>query len=423
MNVLLIGSGGREHALSHAISKSPLLDKFYCLPGNPGIQKFAKPFNADINNFYSVSDRCKVKEIDLVVVGPEQPLADGIADFLREHGINVFGPNKAAAKLESSKGYAKDFMRKYNIPTAAYKKFNDGQLSEAVEYLKSADYPVVLKADGLAAGKGVIIAQNFADAEDTLKKMFAGQFKEAGKTVVIEEFLQGEEASILAVTDGNDFLTLAPSQDHKRAYDNDEGPNTGGMGAYAPAPIVNNTVLHKVKEKIIKPTIDNLRNEGHPFVGCLYVGLMIKDNEPKVVEFNVRFGDPETQAVLPLIDGDFLRLIFSAALGKIDTSVIANVNAGAACCVVLASNGYPGTYEKGYEITGIESAENLGAIVYQAGTKIENNLLKTNGGRVLSVCALADNLQQARDLSYKAVDKINFKNKFYRRDIAAKALK
>jgi len=422
MNVLLIGSGGREHALALAISKSELLDKFYCLPGNPGIQKFARPFDCGLDNYYLISDRCKVKEIDLVVIGPEQPLADGLADFLREKGINVFGPSKAPARLESSKAFAKDFMQKYGIPTAAFKKFTALEEDDAIDYLKNADYPLVIKADGLAAGKGVIIAQTFDEAVDAVKAMFNGKFKEAGQTLVIEEFLKGEEASILAVSDGKDFITLAPSQDHKRAYDNDKGPNTGGMGAYAPAPIVNETVLEKVKENIIKPVIDNMRKEGTPFIGCLYAGLMIDNNEPKVVEFNVRFGDPETQVVLPIFDGDFLRLIFSAARGSLDTSVINNVANGAACCVVLTSEGYPASYKSGFEISGIEDAENEGAIVFHAGTKWEDGLLKTAGGRVLGVCAVADNLKQARDLSYKAVDKINFENKFYRKDIATKGL-
>jgi phosphoribosylamine--glycine ligase len=422
MNVLLIGSGGREHALALAISKSELLDKFYCLPGNPGIQKFARPFDCGLDNYYLISDRCKVKEIDLVVIGPEQPLADGLADFLREKGINVFGPSKAPARLESSKAFAKDFMQKYGIPTAAFKKFTALEEDDAIDYLKNADYPLVIKADGLAAGKGVIIAQTFDEAVDAVKAMFNGKFKEAGQTLVIEEFLKGEEASILAVSDGKDFITLAPSQDHKRAYDNDKGPNTGGMGAYAPAPIVNETVLEKVKENIIKPVIDNMRKEGTPFIGCLYAGLMIDNNEPKVVEFNVRFGDPETQVVLPIFDGDFLRLIFSAARGSLDTSVINNVANGAACCVVLTSEGYPASYKSGFEISGIEDAENEGAIVFHAGTKWEDGLLKTAGGRVLGVCAVAGNLKQARDLSYKAVDKINFENKFYRKDIATKGL-
>ena len=422
MNVLLIGSGGREHALAHAISKSPLLDKFYCLPGNPGIQQYARPFDCGLDNYYLISDRCKVKEIDLVVIGPEQPLADGLADFLREKGINVFGPSEKPARLESSKGYAKDFMQKYGIPTASYKKFTAGEESAAIDYLKIQDYPIVIMADGLAAGKGVIIADTFDNAADTVRSMFKGKFKEAGQTVVIEEFLQGEEASILAISDGKDFITLAPSQDHKRTFDNDEGPNTGGMGAYAPASIVNATVLEKVKANIIKPVIENLVQEGTPFVGCLYAGLMINNDEPKVVEFNVRFGDPETQVVLPVFDGDFLRLIFSAARESLDTSVVNNIANGAACCVVLSSDGYPLSYQSGYEITGIDEAEKEGTIIYHAGTKWEDGILKTAGGRVLGVCAVANNLAEARDLSYKAVGKINFENKFYRKDIAVKGL-
>jgi len=422
MNVLLLGSGGREHALALSISKSTLLNKLYSLPGNPGIAEIAQPFDCTLDNFYMLSDKCKVNEIDLVVVGPEQPLADGIADFLRNEGLNVFGPSKKAAMLESSKGFAKDFMQKYNIPTAAYRTFNDSQQEDALNYLRESSYPVVLKADGLAAGKGVIIAQSYEEAEKSVKSMFSGQFKDAGKTIVIEEFLKGEEASILAVTDGKDFITLASSQDHKRAFDGDLGPNTGGMGAYAPAPIVTDEVLEKVKTKILEPAISNLMLEGTPFIGCLYAGLMIKNGEPAVVEFNVRFGDPETQAVLPLIEGDFLGLIFSAARGKLDKSYINSVCTGHACSVVIASDGYPGKYETGHIVTGIKEAEKSGAVIFHAGTKTEDDVLKTAGGRVFAVTYVASSLADARNNAYNAVECINFKNKYNRNDIAYRAL-
>jgi phosphoribosylamine--glycine ligase len=358
-----------------------------------------------------------------VVVGPETPLADGIADYLIKEGIIVFGPSKMAARLESSKGFAKDFMARNNIPTAKYKVFTSKENKEADDYLQKCNFPVVLKADGLAAGKGVIIAENYEVAQSTLDSMFSGLFDDAGKTVVIEEFLVGEEASILAICDGKTYVTLPSSQDHKRIMDGDLGKNTGGMGAYSPAPIVNDEVMEKVREKILNPVINGLTSDGYPFTGCLYAGLMIKNNEPKVVEFNVRFGDPETQAVLSIFKGDLAQLLYSASIGKIDKTAINQSKDKHACCVILASEGYPDEYKTGFIINGVNEAEKCGAIVYHSGTKISEGKILSNGGRVLGVTGIGTNLKDAIENAYQAVDKISFDNMYYRKDIGYKALK
>ncbi|MFC2130540.1 phosphoribosylamine--glycine ligase [Bacteroidota bacterium] len=423
MNTLLIGGGGRENALSYAIFHSYSNNKLFCAPGNPGISKFAESVDIYVNKHQEVIDFCKIMNIDLVVIGPEQPLADGLADSLRENNINVFGPSKKAARLESSKGFAKEFMLKHNIPTAAYKSFSLEEKGNALKYIQDLNqFPVVLKADGLAAGKGVVIAKNRNEAVDTLNSMFSGQYGEAGNSVVIEEFLIGEEASILAVTDGRKFVTLASSQDHKRIYDGDKGPNTGGMGAYSPALIVTDTLLEEVRTRILKPAIDGIADDGTPFIGCLYAGLMINDGTPKVVEFNVRFGDPETQAVLTNFRGDFTRLLHSAAIGDLDISAIDETSHGYSCCVVMASEGYPVSYPKGQIITGIDKAEKIGAVVYHAGTSLIDGELKVSGGRVLGVTGKGDSLKEAVDIAYSAVKLIHFDNTYYRKDIAAKAL-
>ncbi len=423
MHILLIGSGGREHALAKAIKESPGTGALYCTPGNPGIFQLAEKARLNPDDFQAVKEFCKNYQIGMVVVGPEQPLADGIADYLAGNGIAVFGPSQKAARLESSKGFAKEFMRKYSIPTAEYMTFPDADIKLAHDYLDSRELPVVIKADGLAAGKGVIIAETAEAAHEALDDMFGGKFGEAGNTVVIEDFMQGEEASILAISDGTDFVTLASSQDHKRAFDGDEGPNTGGMGAYAPAPVVTGDIIKEVHSEVIKPAIDGMANEGSPFIGCLYAGLMIKDGGVKVVEFNVRFGDPETQAVLAVFRGDFAGLLYSAAIGKLDKSKVVSKSEGSACAVVLASSGYPGSYGKGHKITGIEDAEEGGAIVYQAGTGIGDNGIVTAGGRVLAVTGVGRSLKQSIDNAYAAVDKISFNNKYFRKDIGSKGLK
>ncbi len=422
MNILLVGSGGREHALALYLSKSKSCDKLYSYPGNPGIWKISEKAGKEIKSHSDYIGFCKENSIDLVVIGPEQPLADGLSDSLRQNGIAVFGPSKLAARLESSKGFAKDFMQKYKIPTASFKTFNKTEQDQATDYLRTANYPIVIKADGLAAGKGVIITNNFDESQNTLNQIFSGIFGEAGNAVVIEEFMEGEEASILAITDGKDYLLLPPSQDHKRIFDGDKGKNTGGMGAYSPAPIVNDNLLKQIENEIIIPAINGMSTEGTPFMGCLYAGLMIKDNKAKVVEFNVRFGDPETQAVLPLIKGDFVALVYSAAIGKLDKNKISILENNHCCCVVLASDGYPDNFEKGFEISGIDDAEKNGAFVFHAGTALRENKLVNSGGRVLGVTALGESLKQAVEKAYHYVELISFKNKYYRKDIGLKGL-
>lgn len=423
MNILLIGSGGREHALARAIADSPSVGMLYALPGNPGILKTFQHVNIKVEDFNSICKFCKQNSIDLVVVGPEQPLADGLSDRLILEGINVFGPISAAAKLESSKDFAKAMMLKFKIPTAGYRTFTVSQHDVAHQYIDGHSLPIVLKADGLAAGKGVIIAENHYDAHIALDEMFSGLFGNAGNRVVIEEFLRGEEASIFAICDGKDYFLTPASQDHKRQFDNDEGKNTGGMGAFAPAPIATDSVLRKVEERVIKPLLAGLQKEGTPFVGCLYCGLMIDKDEPSVVEFNVRFGDPETQAVLELLDGDFAKLLYTAATGKIDKNTVKVLENTFSTCVVLASGGYPDDYEKGFEIIGIEKAINNGANVYHAGTKSESGKIFTNGGRVLGVTAKGNSLAESIANAYDAVSHIGFYKMIYRKDIGFKGLK
>jgi len=425
MNVLLIGSGGREHALAYKIKESPSLKKLYILPGNPGTKKLGENVSLDINDPEKLLSFCKGKNIDLIVIGPEKPLVEGLADYFRANGIKVFGPNSKAAEIEAHKSFAKNFMRKYQIPTADYVEFNSNEYVKAKTYLEKTKYPCVIKADGLAAGKGVIVCSGIQHALTTLDDIFNRKiFGSSGDKIVVEEFLDGEEASILAVTDGNDFVCLPSAQDHKRIGDNDTGKNTGGMGAYSPAPVVTSKVLKEVEEKIIVPTLKGLQAEGRAFSGCLYCGLMITKEDVKVVEFNCRFGDPETQAVLPVIKGDFLKLICSAAEGKIDKTAV-EYSGGSAVCVVAASKGYPDEYAAGYVVEGInefDSDKNI--LVFQAGTKEKDGNVVTGGGRVLGVTSVIseNNLLEAQKKAYGALKKINFKDIYYRTDIAAKAL-
>lgn len=432
MNILLIGSGGREHALAKKINQSPQTTKLYAAPGNPGILQFAHHARIDTSEHAEILDFCDEASIDLVVIGPEAPLAAGLADDLRARNIAVFGPSREAARLESSKAFAKAFMQRHNIPTAQYRVFGELQHKEAQEYVASHPLPIVIKADGLAAGKGVTVAETHRHALEALDAAFDGKFGTAGKSIVVEEFMHGEEASVFAVCDGERFLTLASAQDHKRIGDGDTGENTGGMGAYSPAPIVTQAILHDVEERIIAPTLRGMIAEGHPFIGCLYVGLMIDTNgNARVVEFNARFGDPETQAILSILDGDLAQLLHSAALGNLDTSTVRNVANGVACCVVLAASGYPGEVRKGDEITGIENAETMsnGAVsVFHAGTTLHDDTdgtqsLRTSGGRVLGVTARGGTLTEAIEASYQAVKHIHFRGKTYRTDIGQKGLK
>lgn len=422
MNILLIGAGAREHSIAIALKNSPSTKNLFSAPANPGIQNIASFADIDIANHQSVIDFCKTNNIDLAVIGPEQPLADGIADTLNSAGIPVFGPSKFSAQLESSKDFAKEFMINNSIPTANYRSFSNDEIDLAIDYLKSQNFPIVIKADGLAAGKGVVIADNLDSAINAVRSIFDGEFGKAGAKIVIEDFMEGEEASLFAICDGNDFVFLASSQDHKRIGANDTGKNTGGMGSYAPAKIVSPKVLDSAKKDIADKVLAGMKALKAPYIGCLYIGLMIKNEIPKVVEFNCRFGDPETQSVLAVFQGDFAKLLHSAAIGKLDLSAIENVCANSACTIVIASKGYPDSFAKGYEIFGIEAAQELNVSVLHAGTTLKDGKLLTSGGRVLSVVAKADNLKDAIELAYKGVDKIDFENKYYRPDIGKKGL-
>lgn len=418
MNVLLIGSGGREHALAWKISESPMLKNFYAIPGNPGIKNFAECVeNISVENNAEIVNFAQEKNIDLVVVGPEVPLVNGLVDELEKLGIKSFGCNKNAAQIEGSKIFAKNLMKKYKIPTANFEIFDNPD--DAKKFLKTQNFPAVIKADGLAAGKGVIIAKNLEEALNAVDEM--KNFGAAGSKMVVEEFMDGEEASILAFTDGKIILPMISAQDHKKVFDGDEGLNTGGMGAYAPAPVVTDEVLQKVEEKILKPIIAALNAENILYRGCLYAGLMIKDGEPKVVEFNCRFGDPETQVVLPLLESDLLEIMLACAEGNLADKKI-SWRDETAVCVVLASGGYPKSYKKNLPIEGIKKAESLGAKIFHAGTKKVGDKILTAGGRVLGVTVTEKNIKSAIEKVYKCVEVINFEDMHFRKDIAAKAL-
>ncbi len=422
INTLVIGSGGREHALAHKISQSESCGKLFVSPGNPGTSTIATNIQIDFTSFSDITDFCKRNDIDLVVVGPEQYLADGIADKLRLANINVFGPSMEAAKLEVSKDYAKRIMAQANVPTANYRLFESSEHQLAIEYIKDQLYPIVIKADGLAAGKGVVIAESISEAEATIDEFFSGKFGDSSKKILIEEFMQGDEASIFAISDGKDYVILPASQDHKKIDDGEKGKNTGGMGSYSPTPLVNKDLLEVIDQKVIAPMISQMSKNGTPFIGCLYAGLMITPNrEPKVVEFNVRFGDPETQAVMNVIDGDFLSLLYSASIGKINKNLIKIIDNQFAVCLVLASKGYPDSFQKGFEITGIDKAIEF-ANIYHAGTVVNEGKLLTNGGRVLNIVATANTLFDAITKVYKAASFINFENKYHRNDIAVKGI-
>lgn len=419
MNVLLIGGGGREHALAWKIAQSPLLEKFFAIPGSPGIKDFAECVeNISIGDNAALVTFAQEKNIDLVVVGPEAPLVNGLADALNTAGIKVFGCNKVAAQIEGSKIFAKRLMKKYGIPTAAFEVFDN--VDAAKDYIRKKNAPIVVKADGLAAGKGVIVAQNLDEALNAVDEM--KNFGTAGNKIVVEEFMDGEEASVLALTDGEKIIPLIAAQDHKRVDDGDKGLNTGGMGAYAPAPIVDAEVAAQVEEKILKPTIAALKAEGITYRGCLYAGLMIKDGTAKVVEFNCRFGDPETQVVLPLMESDLLELMNACAEGNLSDKKIL-WSKDSAVCVIMASGGYPKTYKKNLPIDGVTKAKSLGAMIFHAGTKIKDGELVTSGGRVLGVTTTAPTLREAVDKVYRCVEVIHFDDVHYRKDIAAKALK
>ena len=422
MNILVIGSGGREHALAWKIAQSPKCDKLYAMPGNPGIEEIAECVkDVSINDNAAVIDFAKNHSIDLVVIGPEAPLVNGLADELTAAGIKAFGPSKTAAQIEGSKIFAKNLMKKYGIPTATYEVFDD--VNRACRYIKAAGAPIVVKADGLAAGKGVIVAQTVDEAVNAVfEVMEQKSFGEAGSRVVIEEYMDGEEASLLAFTDGTTIIPMIPSQDHKRVNDGDEGLNTGGMGAYAPAPVMTPEIIKKAEEKILKPVLAAMSKEGITYKGCLYAGLMIVNGEPKVVEFNARFGDPETQVVLPLLESDLVEIMLACIDSGLDKVKI-NWSNDSTVCIVLASGGYPLSYKKGLEIDGINKAKALDTLIFHAGTAKADDKLVTSGGRVLGVVARAGDIKTALDKAYKGVEVIHFDNMHFRKDIAHRALR
>ena len=418
MNVLLIGSGGREHALAWAILASPLLGKLYCAPGNAGIAEIAKCVALDVADHAAVIRFCREKGIDLVVVGPEAPLVAGFTDDLAEAKVKVFGPSKAAAQLEGSKGFTKDFCAEHGIPTAAYARFEER--AAALAYVERLPLPIVVKADGLAAGKGVTIAETREAAAEAVAACFSGAMGDGG--VVIEEFLEGEEASFFALVDGSHAIPLASAQDHKRAFDGDRGPNTGGMGAYSPAPVVTHEIARRAMDEIVWPTVKGMAARGMPYKGVLYAGLMITDSGPKLIEYNVRFGDPEAQVLVLRLKSDLLAALLATADGVLNAFDVRWYD-DAAIVVVMAANGYPGDYAKGSEIRGLDAARAVeGVEVFHAGTARDGERLVATGGRVLNVSARGRTLAEARERAYAAAARIDWPGGFYRSDIGWRAL-
>ncbi|MEM1195332.1 MAG: phosphoribosylamine--glycine ligase [Pseudomonadota bacterium] len=417
MNILLLGSGGREHALAWKLAQHPRLGEFYAAPGNPGIADEAKVIALDVSDHEAVLTQCQNRRIDLVVIGPEAPLVDGLADDLRAQGFAVFGPSKAAAQLEGSKGFTKDLCARAGIPTGLYVRA--ASLSEARAALDRFEPPYVLKADGLAAGKGVVIAPTLDEAHAALADIFGGQFGEAGAQVVIEEFLEGEEASFFAITDGATILPFGTAQDHKRVGEGDTGPNTGGMGAYSPAPVLTPDLQARVMDEIIRPTIEAMRAEGMPYSGVLYAGLMLTADGPKLIEYNCRFGDPECQVLMTRLQSDLAEVMLACAQERL-AGVEARFSDETALTVVMAAKGYPGAPETGGAID-LDGAERAGAKVFHAGTALtEDGALVAKGGRVLNVTARGANVSEAQAAAYSAVEKVDFASGFYRRDIGWK---
>lgn len=420
MKVCVIGSGGREHALAWRLSISPSVTKVYAIPGSAAMSDCAELVGIDWEQSDHLIHFLKDNQVDLVVVGPEAPLVAGLADVLNKAGIPVFGPSKAAAQLEGSKVFAKDLMKKYNIPTAAYGVFH--KVDEAKDFIAQTGAPIVVKADGLAAGKGVVVAMTTEEANAAVEDMLSGnRFGDAGSTVVIEEFMEGEEASLLAFVDGKTVVPMIASQDHKRIFDGDKGPNTGGMGTYAPAPVLTDALRDEAMKTILEPMVEAMQKEGMPYVGCLYAGLMITLQGPKVVEFNARFGDPETQVVLPLLDSDLGQIMMACATGTLITDMVKWKDSSAAC-VILASKGYPETASKGDIIYG-DIKQYDTTIVFHSGTKLVGDEYVTNGGRVLGVVGLCKDLRTALDRAYGRIEHIDFEGMQYRTDIGVKAFK
>ena len=421
MNILLIGGGGREHSIAEALSKSSKINELHCIPGNAGIEKIASCHNYDISNQQEILNFCENNNIDIVFIGPEIPLVEGLADYLNRNSFFTFGPNQKAAKLEGSKSFTKDMCKKYNIPTATYQTFSNAK--DALVYIDNHSIPLVIKVDGLAAGKGVIIAETRDHAINSVNEIFSGKFGNAGDEIVIEEFLDGEEASYFIISDGESFIPLTSAQDHKRIGDGDIGLNTGGMGAYSPAPIINKELEEKTINKIIKPTIKAMNDYGSPYIGILYAGLMIKDNEPKLIEYNVRFGDPECQVIIPRLENDLVELLVNVKEKNLDNYTL-KWKENFAITVVLAAKGYPESYETGNEIKGLDAIDNIDDVeIFHAGTKTKNNKIVTSGGRVLNINGYGKNIVDAKEKAYSLVKKINWSGCYYRKDIGWRALK
>lgn len=423
MKILIIGNGGREHAFAWKCAQSKEVKEIFVAPGNAGTfnEEKVKNVNIAVNNLEDLAEFAKTNKIDLTIVGPELPLSLGIVDYFDKNKLKIFGPKKYAAQLESSKSFSKNFMSQYNIPTAVYQTFSD--INQAKNYVSNQAFPVVVKASGLASGKGVVISQNLAEAHTAIEEMLSGnRFGDAGKEIVIEDFLAGEEASFIAICDGENAVALATSQDHKALDEGDQGPNTGGMGAYSPAPVVTQYIHDQVMETVIKPVLKGMKKEGTPFVGFLYAGLMISpDGKIKVLEFNCRFGDPETQPIMMRLESDLVELILQALDQKLDQAKI-QWSKQSALGVVLASSGYPGTFRTGEPILGIHSDNKKTNKIFHAGTEIKNNEVLTHGGRVLCATALGDDIQEAYDEAYKLVKRIYWDSVYYRRDIGKKAI-
>ena len=420
MRILLIGGGGREHALAWKLASSPRVTDIIAIPGNPGMASIARCVDMKTDDLQALAAFALAEQVDLTVVGPEVPLVAGLADVFKAHGLKVFGPSAAAARLEGSKAFAKDIMARYGIPTAAY--FTTTSSEAAKQYIREQGAPIVVKADGLAAGKGVVVAMTENEALQAVDMMMEDKaFGDAGSVLVLEEMMVGEETSLLAFCDGKTVKAMVSAQDHKRAYDGDKGPNTGGMGTYAPAPVMTPKMVETAVKTVLEPMIAAMAAEGSPYQGCLYAGLMITDQGPRVVEFNARFGDPETQVVLPLLKSDLAEILLACAEGRLDQQNI-EWSDGAAVCVVMASGGYPGKYQSGLPITGLDVAEKQGAMVFHAGTKAVDGTIVTAGGRVLGVTACGENIVAAQRAAYAAVDVIDFPGAYYRKDIAWRAI-
>lgn len=418
MKIMVIGGGGREDAIIKKISENKNIEKIYALPGNGGIMGEATCVDIGAEEIYKARDFAVKEKIDFAIVAPDDPLAMGAVDILEEAGIKCFGPDKSAAEIESSKVFAKNLMKKYNMPTAEYEVFSE--IDSAMEYVKTCKIPIVIKADGLAKGKGVIIAMDRDSAISAIKEIMQDKkFGDSGNEIVVEEFLEGPEVSVLSFTDGKTIVPMISSMDHKRANDGDKGPNTGGMGCIAPNPFYTEEIAKRCLDEIFVPTIDAMNKEGRTFKGCLYFGLMITEDGPKVIEYNCRFGDPETQVVLPLLESDLLEIMIAVREGRLSEDIV-KFSKKSACCVVMASGGYPNEYEKGYEIKIGEISDN--SIVYIAGAKRKDDKLITNGGRVLGLTAIDDTLEGAVSDAYDNIEKISFKKAYYRKDIGSKAL-